>query len=454
MDLAGSLRMRLLTAAGCTVLGMGVLTLSTALAAAQEASDRADVSRTAAPVPVEQQDLDSFLASEAAAEERASHTSPQVFFPDGDVGAAWPTPKKTSQKTQPVQHAAPGHAMPPAAREALATAPTPSGAALPPSAERKAPELSPFAGAAAADEGREAPAESVPSATVQATPANPAIAGTPVVVEDPFAGLQAFAETEEQAREEALRLAAVFKREVPAALPLSPERKTLMEQLARQQLEQAGYVISRPQTMVVVDRNPAVQRLALFLAMPDGPGGEDWPLIGSARVSTGTVGRKHYYITPTGVFINTADRLGYRALGTKNENGIMGIGVKGMRVWDFGWQVAEKGWLPSREKGPIRLEMHATDPVYLEQRLGRTASAGCIRIPSTLNVFLDRHGLLDAAYEHKAVEDARFKALLRPDRDPSVVAGVTVVVVDTAPPKEAGKTAALKDGMAHKPASG
>jgi lipoprotein-anchoring transpeptidase ErfK/SrfK len=275
-----------------------------------------------------------------------------------------------------------------------------------------------------------------------------------VAVEDPFVGLQAFAETEGQAREEAVRLAAVFKREVPVGLPLSPARKELMEQLARQQLEQAGYIISRPQTMVVVDRNPAVQRMALFLAMPGGSEGTDWPLIGSARVSTGTVGRKHYYITPTGVFINTADRLGYRALGTKNENGIMGIGVKGMRVWDFGWQEAEKGWLPSREKGPIRLEMHATDPVYLEQRLGRTASAGCIRIPATVNVFLDRYGLLDAAYEHKALEDIRFKALLRPDREPSVVAGVTVVVVDTGHPKESDKTAALKDGMAHKPTSG
>lgn len=449
MNLAGSLKIRLMTAAGCTVLGMGALTLP--MAVAQGAPGNTGAPNAAPRTPVEQQDLDSFLASEAAAEESANHANPQVFFPDGDVGAAWPTPKKTAQKAQPAQDAAPTHA-PPVARQALAAAPAP--ASNPPPATHKGPELSPFAGAAAADEGREAPAAVAAGAAAQAAPASPAVAGAPIAAEDPFTGLQAFAETEDQAREEAVHLAAVFKHEVPAALPLSPGRKELMEQLARQQLEQAGYVISRPQTMVVVDRNPAVQRLAVFLAMPAGPGGDDWPLIGSARVSTGTVGRKHYYITPTGVFINTADRLGYRALGTKNENGIMGIGVKGMRVWDFGWQIAEKGWLPSREKGPIRLEMHATDPVYLEQRLGRTASAGCIRIPATLNVFLDRHGLLDAAYEHKALEDARFKALLRPDRDPSVVAGVSVVVVDTSPPKEADKTAALKDGLAHKPASG
>lgn len=453
MNLTDSLRIRLLRAGGCAVLGMGFFTLATVLAAAQPVSDHADASHASVSGPVEQQDLDSFLASEAAAEGGSSHAHPQVFFPDGDVGAAWPAPKKTAHTAPPTQEARPLHGLAPVARQALASQPSSANVAPhPPNVPRSGPEVSPFEGAAAADEGREAPVSSVTGVAAQASPVTEG--GTPVAVEDPFVGLQAFAETEGQAREEAVRLATVFKREVPVGLPLSPARKELMEQLARQQLEQAGYIISRPQTMVVVDRNPAVQRMALFLAMPGGSEGVDWPLIGSARVSTGTVGRKHYYITPTGVFINTADRLGYRALGTKNENGIMGIGVKGMRVWDFGWQEAEKGWLPSREKGPIRLEMHATDPVYLEQRLGRTASAGCIRIPATVNVFLDRYGLLDAAYEHKALEDGRFKALLRPDREPSVVAGVTVVVVDTAHPKDSDKTAALKEGIGHKPTSG
>lgn len=453
MNLTDSLRIRLLRAGGCAVLGVGFFTLSTVLARAQAVSDHAGASRASVSGPVEQQDLDSFLASEAAAEEGSSHARPQVFFPDGDVGAAWPAPKKTVRTPPPAQEARALHGLAPVARQALASQPASASVApRPPNVQRTGPEVSPFAGAAAADEGREAPVSSGTGVAAQASPVTEG--GTPVAVEDPFTGLQAFAETAGQAREEAVRLAAVFKREVPVALALSPARKELMEQLARQQLEQAGYIISRPQTMVVVDRNPAVQRMALFLAMPGGSDGADWLLIGSARVSTGTVGRKHYYITPTGVFINTADRLGYRALGTKNENGIMGIGVKGMRVWDFGWQEAEKGWLPSREKGPIRLEMHATDPVYLEQRLGRTASAGCIRIPATVNVFLDRYGLLDAAYEHKALEDGRFKALLRPDREPSVVAGVTVVVVDTAHPKDSDKTAALKDGIGHKPTSG
>ena len=233
---------------------------------------------------------------------------------------------------------------------------------------------------------------------------------------------------EDAARQEAWALTLAFRHEVPAALPVSDGYKTAWVALARQQLEQAGLVLDRPQVLVVVDRNPKVQRLCLILALP---GSADWQVIGSTRVSTGTTGRQYYYITPTGVFPNSAQRLGYRALGTKNENGIMGNGATGMRVWDFGWQWAEKGWLPSRDKVQIRLEMHATDPVYLEQKLGHTASEGCIRIPSSLNVFIDRHGLLDAEYVQKAKVDRRFAALLRKDRLVSPIAGLFVVVVDT-----------------------
>lgn len=235
--------------------------------------------------------------------------------------------------------------------------------------------------------------------------------------------------TPDQAHDEATRLNHAFRHEVPVAVKVSTALKEAWIALAQKQLALADYPLDRPQVLVIVDRNPAIQRLCLMLALPHS---SDWQVIGSTKVSTGTTGRKYYYVTPTGVFQNTADILGYRALGTKNENGIMGNGTKGMRVWDFGWQWAEKGWLPSREKGQIRLEMHATDPVYLESRLGHTASEGCIRIPSTLNVFFDKHGLIDAQYERMAVIDDRFKALLRPDRTPSPLAGSAVVVVDTA----------------------
>ena len=34
----------------------------------------------------------------------------------------------------------------------------------------------------------------------------------------------------------------------------------------------------------------------------------------------------------------------FRAEGTFNDNGIRGYGRKGMRVFDFGWVVSERGW--------------------------------------------------------------------------------------------------------------
>ncbi|OAG72492.1 hypothetical protein A0J51_02386 [Gluconobacter japonicus] len=166
-----------------------------------------------------------------------------------------------------------------------------------------------------------------------------------------------------------------------------------------------------------------------ILALPDEP----WVSIGGTPVSTGTTGRKYYYITPVGVFQNTADRLGYRAEGTKNKYGIRGIGAKGSRVWDMGWQTAMKGWLPKHETGQIRLEIHATDPQFLEWRLGHPASEGCIRIPATMNHFMDHYGLIDALYEQAASYDPRFSALLPKDREQTPIAGDLVIVVDSGP---------------------
>ncbi|MFT8468620.1 MAG: L,D-transpeptidase, partial [Acetobacter syzygii] len=234
-------------------------------------------------------------------------------------------------------------------------------------------------------------------------------------------------DTQIQAEIDRLRL--LFHKNVLVSFTPTAIQKNDWFTLARQQISHSGYTLQTPQTVVIVDRNPKVQRACVVIIQPDE---KNWSIIGCTRISTGTIGRKHHYITPVGIFANTADRLGYRAQGTKNENGIMGNGIKGMRVWDFGWQVAEKGWLASREQGPIRLEMHATDPVFLERQLGHMASAGCIRIPASLNIFIDQNGLLDAEYERKAQTDKRFRALLRPDRTPSILAGTAVIVVDSA----------------------
>ncbi len=186
--------------------------------------------------------------------------------------------------------------------------------------------------------------------------------------------------------------------------------------------------VEHAQLMVVVDRNPAIQQMRVILAQPDG----QWQVIGGSKVSTGQSGRRGYFITPLGVFQHTDDILDYRALGTFNENHIRGLGLKGMRVWDFGWQTAERGWHAERDLGEIRLLMHATDPDYLEQRLGRAASQGCIRIPATMNRFLDVHGVLDADYERAAQSDSRLLSILLPDRQPSPLAGNALVVLDSA----------------------
>ncbi|HTI82461.1 MAG TPA: hypothetical protein VL614_18570 [Acetobacteraceae bacterium] len=191
-----------------------------------------------------------------------------------------------------------------------------------------------------------------------------------------------------------------------------------------------AFRIDRPQLLVVIDRNPVVQEMRILLAVPYG----EWQVIGGTKVSTGQAGRRGYFITPVGVFLHTAEIIDYRALGTFNENHIRGLGVKGMRVWDFGWQTAEQGWRADRDEADIRLQMHATDPDYLEQRLGRPASKGCVRIPATMNRFLDRHGVLDADYERDAPNDPRLASVLLADRDPTPLAGDAMIVVDSAQP--------------------
>ncbi len=226
------------------------------------------------------------------------------------------------------------------------------------------------------------------------------------------------------------QLRAAFLEEVPRHTTPSSERVAEIIARGKAMIADNAVVLDHPQLLVVVDRNPAAQDLLIVLARPQGV----WDIIGSTKVSTGQRGRFDYYITPTGVFLHTDAILGYRAEGTYNENGIRGLGLKGMRVWDFGWQNATKGWRSDGERGDIRLLMHATDPAGLEQRIGRPASQGCIRIPTALNKFLDRHGVLDADYERAARTDTRYAHLLRPDRTPTPLAGNAVVVVDSQDP--------------------
>ena len=74
------------------------------------------------------------------------------------------------------------------------------------------------------------------------------------------------------------------------------------------------------------------QAAMLYWTPPGAP-----PLyVGAAPVSTGKVGQFDHFETPTGVFAHTLRNPDFRAEGTKNANGILGYGAKGMRVYDFG----------------------------------------------------------------------------------------------------------------------
>jgi len=223
------------------------------------------------------------------------------------------------------------------------------------------------------------------------------------------------------------RLRAALQREVRQHITDDTDSGQAWVNRVKVTIVAAGFRIERTQLLIAVDRNPRVQELRIVLVRPDEP----WEVIGGSKVSTGQAGRRGYFLTPVGVFLHTADILDYQALGTFNENHIRGLGLKGMRVWDFGRQMAEKGWNADEETGEIRLLMHATDPDYLEQRLGRPASKGCIRIPATMNRFLDIHGVLDADYERAALDEPRYAAILLPERRPTPLAGDALVIVDS-----------------------
>lgn len=227
---------------------------------------------------------------------------------------------------------------------------------------------------------------------------------------------------------EVARLRAALARDVPGRITDAPDSERRWAALAQAEIKAEGHAIRRPQLVVVVDRNPAVQEMRILVAQPSG----GWLSLGGAKVSTGQEGRNGYFITPTGVFPHTDEILDWRAEGTFNANGIRGLGLEGMRVWDFGWQTAERGWEAEGRESTIRLLLHATDPDTLEQRLGQPASKGCIRVPGPMNVFLDRNGVLDIDYESAAKIDPRYDAVLRLDRTPTPLAGNMLVIVDSA----------------------
>ena len=168
--------------------------------------------------------------------------------------------------------------------------------------------------------------------------------------------------------------------------------------------------------------------------------------VGLDLISTGDMNKgKDHFLTPEGVFENTVENFGYRALGTPNQDGWLGLGARGSRVWDFGFQPALRIYHGSPALAEMRLLVHATDPVQGEVRLGRVDSKGCVRVSAGLNEFLDRWALLDGNYEEWAKTRER-TWLLRQDRTPVATPGRFLFIGDTsdgpAPASAPGQSAA------------
>lgn len=203
-----------------------------------------------------------------------------------------------------------------------------------------------------------------------------------------------------------------------------PERAFYAHRL-QQALSRAGIVLSGAQYVIGVDRSAFVQAVFLYRLGPSSA----WDFIGASPVSTGLPGRIDYFLTPLGVFPHVPENPDFRAEGTRNTLGILGYGRKGMRVFDFGWQLGERGW-GAGGRSQMRLQMHATDPDFLEPDLGSRRSKGCIRIAATLNRFIDHYGILDAEYESVAAR-GRGLWILSHNRRPVEGAGRYLVVLDS-----------------------
>jgi hypothetical protein len=217
------------------------------------------------------------------------------------------------------------------------------------------------------------------------------------------------------------RFAAVVERR----LDVPDEENDRYVALMTAELARLGLSGIPAQFMVLADRDPLVQAVFIYWKSPDG----GFDLVGAAPASTGRPGAYEHFITPTGVFEHLIENPDYRAEGTRNQHGVLGLGARDMRVYDFGWQLGERGW-GAGGTSPLRLLLHSTDPEHLEPRLGSIQSKGCIRIPAEMNEFIDHYGILDADYERAAGPGAIHR-IFPPDREPTPWSGRYLIVVDT-----------------------
>jgi len=219
--------------------------------------------------------------------------------------------------------------------------------------------------------------------------------------------------------DQAVHLRSLFSQEVEG-ISLGDEYKGMVFSKINSALD-SNPEIKSSQYMLLIDRNPSVQLAILFFVnTEDGT----FVIVGADKVSTGNPSRRGHFLTPLGFYENSPTNMSYRALGTKNSRGWRGFGVKGRRVWDFGWQqTTTKSGAPYQ----IRMLMHATDPGLGEKQLGKVASKGCIRVSGRFNRFLDRLGILDAEYENHP----KSQYVLLPDREPVCSQGRFILVFDS-----------------------
>lgn len=235
--------------------------------------------------------------------------------------------------------------------------------------------------------------------------------------------------TPEQAADEthrALEMRTVFASEVTRRLRVPAADQRAYGERLQTALEAENLGQLAGEFVILVDRAANVQALFIyFRALPDEP----WQMIGASPVATGRPGEFDHFLTPPGVFEHTPNNMDFRAEGTMNDNGIRGYGKRDMRIYDLGWVNGERGW----GKGgysQMRFQMHATDPDRLEPLLGIRHSKGCVRIPASLNVFIDHHGIIDAEYE-ALVASGKSLWVLHPDREATPWAGRFIVVIDS-----------------------
>ena len=223
------------------------------------------------------------------------------------------------------------------------------------------------------------------------------------------------------------KLKYIFEDEISVLMPETDYINWAKNDVLTRILEN-GEMKGEEQFFVFIDRNP--NRQNLMIGYYDCVN-KEIIVIGWDKVSTGNPVRKGYYITPIGIFKNSLANIGYRAEGTKNQNGWRGLGKKGSRVWDFGWQKTK--YSPkSDDEIEIRLLMHATDPDFGEPRLGQPDSKGCVRISAKSNHFLDHYGILDYDYENNANSDS-VAWLLSPNRETVDCLGKFMIVGDSSP---------------------